>query len=288
MIKLVNLLKEGKVTPIVYYTTALPVLDTLLANKDVQRVISSAANSAQYGLSWKAQEPYDDVSFNPKNLKKVDPEVAGKIIREAVRVVLDEWQDDSNDTTAKQMMDFAPLFVEMSKSIPGINPTQKKAYRGTRINENKLRKFIGTTKRNDDWAVQLIGGELYVAYVGPKKNAFVYKPNREVQSWSVSEKSASRFGNVIVSTDLDDTFFFNPSFLHGITGAFKFEKETVHFGKYPMRVDLLISKDYWLEMADSVFNKTKKYSTAIDDSYNAEDIHESDQGDDEGTLDLPF
>jgi len=288
MIKLVNLLKEGKVTPIVYYTTALPVLDTLLANKDASRIISSAASSAPYGLSWKAQEPYMDIEYNPKNLKKVDPEVAGKVIREAVRIVLDEWQDDSNDTTAKQMMDFAPLFVEMSKSIPGMNPTQKKAYRGTRINENKLRKFVKTTKRND-WSVQIIGiGEPYMIYTGPKKNAFVYKPNREVQSWSVSEKSASRFGNAIVSTDLDDTFFFNPSFLHDITGGYKFEKETVHFGKYPMRVDLLISKEYWLEITDGVFAKPGRKSLFINDSYDEQDIHESDQGDDEGTLDLPF
>ena len=280
MIRLVNLLKEASEAPITYAMAAQPVLNKLLADRDVRMTFVEAADMAGNFYKGDLRFAFDDISFNPKNIQKADPVVMGRVIEETLRIILSDWQDDSTNANADMLMKFSPLFIEMSKSMKSINPTQDTAFRGTKIDDTKLKALVKKSKPADWKVVKNISDIPYVQYIGPKKNAFVYKPKRNVQSWSVRAKSASRFGNVVISTDLDNTFFFTPEFLYNLTGTFKHEKETIHFGKYPMNVTLYIPKNVYNDYSGVSLKRSMS-------DYLKEKISES-ESDEEGTLDLPF
>lgn len=181
----------------------------------------------------------------PEEYKNIDPMLLGKVIKDYVDNVLDNWKANSDNVTAKVLAASLPLFIEMSKYLPHVNPSNeyKIAFRGTEISDNKAIKFLKANPDPKDWKRTVVGGKSYMAYIGPKKNQFMYTPHRMVQSWSVSDKAASEFGSSIVATPLDKSFFFDPAFLGQYD--FKKEKETIHFGQEPMKVALLLNKsDY--------------------------------------------
>lgn len=216
-------------------------------------------------------------------LKRIDPIILGKVLVEFVEIVLDGWKQDSDDETADQMKAALPLFIEMSTTIPHVNPSTnyKAAFRGTEFADSKLIPFVRKSKPTD-WKRTKLAGDDYMVYVGPLKNGFVYKPHRSVQSWSVSDKAAAGFGSSIVTVPIDDTFFFDPKF----TGkyGFKHEKETVHFGKNPMKVALMMDRDEYnnIRRYGSTYNLGSDRLGDLDESSGSNEIQ-----DDEGTLTIP-
>lgn len=279
MIRLKNILKEALVeAPINYAEAAEPVIDKLLNNAISRSMIISAAKELRYGKdNIKTINQLEDVRYDPKRIKQVDPQIAGEILKESVSIVLKEWQDDSNDDTANQLIAFSPLFIEMSKTMRGVNPTQKKAFRGTKINDKALTAFIKKTEKSD-WKDVKVGNLRYIEYIGNKKSTFTYTPKREVQSWSISNRAASRFGTAIVTYDIDETFFFTPEFLYALTKSYKFEKETIHFGKYPMKVRLLIDRGRYNDLTGASFKQSVQNESTTQNSVD----------DEEGTLELVF
>ena len=220
----------------------------------------------------------DNLAYNMKNIKQVDPVSLAKVLCIYVENVLSRWTTHSNEQTVREMIASLPLFVEMSQAIPGVNPSEKYkvAFRGTDISTDKLNSFIKKSK-STDWKKVKVSGDPYMVYIGPLKKGFVYKPHRAVQSWSVSDTAAAGFGTSIITTGIDETFFFDPS-LVGELGQYDHEKETIHFGKEPMKVALMIDYDY--------FN-----DRLIDGKIKNEDVvseETSEIQDDEGTLTIPL
>jgi len=182
----------------------------------------------------------EDLAKKPQLYKEIDPITLGTVIKLYVDTLLSNWKEDSDDEAAKQMVASLPLFVEMSKIMPHVNPSEDYpyAFRGTEISDSKLNQFIQSHPNEKDWKKVKIGGKTYYSYVGPKRGQFQYKPHREAQSWSVTDKAASNFGSSIVAVPIDKTFFFDPGFMNQY--GFTWENETVHFGKEPMKVALLV------------------------------------------------
>jgi len=212
------------------------------------------------------------------NNPDLDPLKLAQAVKEYLDRVLSEWKDNSSETTAKQMIASIPLFVEMSKYLPHINPDQDYdyAFRGTSFSMIKLRNFVKKTKVTD-WKTTTTAGIKMMIYTGPAKNQFTYKPHRPVQSWSVSNDAAAEFGNAIIATPLDNTFFFEPEFLS--TYGYKHEKETIHFGKQPMKVALLVNWNDWMDFRAGTFRANADLTETESDMTQISD--------DEGTLTLP-
>ena len=215
----------------------------------------------------------------PTNYDKVDPIVLGKAVKEYVDLVLNDWTEDSTDYTAKMLVASLPLFVEMSKTLPHVNPSDeyKVAFRGTDISDKMLKQFIKNNQGPGDWVQTSVEGNKYMAYKGPKKRMFTYKPHRQVQSWSTSEKAATGFGYHIIATPIDLTFFFDPTFMNQY--GFTWENETIHFGKEPMRVALLVDKYAYDKIVEDM-KYLKETSTNLNETVEIQDK--------EGTLTLPL
>ncbi len=198
------------------------------------------------------QDTLEMLPARPTTYDKVDPILLGKAIKEYVDLVLNDWTEDSTDDTAKVLVASLPLFVEMSKTLPHVNPSDeyKYAFRGTGISDKTLRQFIKNNQESGDWVQTDVEGRKYMAYKGPKKRMFNYKPHRQVQSWSTSEKAASNFGSHILATPIDLSFFFDPTFMNQY--GFKWENETIHFGKEPMKVALLVNREDYDNIVDDM------------------------------------
>jgi len=196
------------------------------------------------------QDTLEMLPAKPTNYNKVDPILLGKAIKEYVDLVLNDWTEDSTDETAKVLVASLPLFVEMSKTLPHVNPSDeyKYAFRGTDLSDKMVKQFIKNNQNPGDWVQTNVGDRKYMAYKGPKKRMFTYKPHRQVQSWSTSDKAATGFGSHIIATPLDLSFFFDPSFMNQY--GFRWENETIHFGKEPMKVALLVDVDDYDEIVD--------------------------------------
>ena len=213
--------------------------------------------------------------YKDPNNPKIDPMNLAEVVLDYVDTVLSAWKHSSDAQTAKTMVASLPLFVEMSKYLPHVNPkdTYDSAYRGTNIPENTIKKLVQSSNIKD-WKSTKFGSYPFMVYVGPKKNLITYQPHRNVQSWSVTPRAAQGFGSVIVTVPLDDTFFFDPSFM-GQYG-YEHEKETVHFGKESMKAALLVPKD---DFIDYRVSKRSDQNESINES---EEIQ-----DEEGTLTIP-
>lgn len=225
----------------------------------------------------KERKAYIDIVKNPDN-PLIDPIVLANIVTIYLEDVFHFWTNASDTESAAKMVASLPLFVEMSKYLPHVNPSDKYryAFRGTRI--PNVEQIVRSSKTSD-WKSTKIHGLPFMVYDGVKKNQITYKPHRPVQSWSVSERGALGFGNEILAVPLDDTFFFDPSF----TGQFgyKHEKETLHFGKEPMKAALFVPKPDFL---DYKVGRSRNFL----DIFNIDSINESEEiQDDEGTLTIP-
>jgi hypothetical protein len=206
----------------------------------------------------KQEDQLMDLTIRPKYYENIDPIVLGKAVKEYVDTVLNDWTEDSTDESARQLVASLPLFVEMSKTLPHVNPSDKYkfAFRGTGISDKTLMQFIKNNQEPGDWVKTKIESRQYMAYKGPKKRMFNYKPHRMVQSWSTSEKAASNFGSQIIATPIDTTFFFDPEFMNQY--GFKWENETVHFGKEPMKVALLVDKETYDLFMDKLLTPAER------------------------------
>ena len=256
------------------------LLKTWLKNP-MAKAMYEAACTDQEGILLKVKKPWSeeesDAYYNvPKNPTNplIDPLELAEIVRQCIDDALTEWTGRADDGTAKQMIACLPLFLEMSKYLPQVNPSKeyKQAFRGSSLSMTKLMYFVRKTKVND-WKPTTINGVTMMVYTGPAKNQFTYKPHRAVQSWSVSKDAAFNFGNAIIATPLDKTFFFDPEFMAQY--GYDYEKETIHFGKQPMKVALLINKNDWMDFRAGKLtgNATLSEDTEVQDE--------------EGTLTIP-
>jgi hypothetical protein len=249
------------------------VITRLLSNNVAKKAWEDAV--WHKSLSFEDQNDMLRVAKNPSFAKQTNPIALATVLVDYMDTVLSAWKHDSDTYSASLMKASIPLFVEMSKYLPHVNPadTYNIAFRGTRI--PKVREFVNKNKNPKDWRVVILIGQRYMTYVGPKKNQFTYTPHRAVQSWSVSDEAASAFGNELLATPLDLSFFFDPKFLANY--GYAHEKETIHFGKEPMKVALMIPRPDYLD-----------YLTNRSDSM-GETINESEQvSDEEGTLNIPM
>jgi hypothetical protein len=248
------------------------MLRTWLSKPVAKEIYDDAIfNELPIDVDRKERKAYLDIVKNPNN-PDIDPIVLSKAVIVYLEDVLHDWTNASDTESAKKMIASLPLFVEMSKYLPHVNPSDKYryAFRGTRIPNIEQIVQSSSTK---DWKPIKIHGLPFMVYYGAKKNQITYKPHRPVQSWSVSERGAIGFGNEILAVPLDDTFFFDPSF----TGEFgyKHEKETVHFGKDPMKTALLVPKPDYLDYRGS---RKSNWNESINESQEIQD--------EEGTLTL--
>jgi uncharacterized protein (UPF0147 family) len=220
----------------------------------------------------KERKAYLDITKNLNN-PDIDPIVLAKAVILYLEDVFHYWMNDSNTDSAAKMVASLPLFVEMSKYLPHVNPSDKYdyAFRGTRI--PNVKQFVQSSNPKD-WKTTKILGLPFMVYDGAKKNQITYKPHRAVQSWSVSQRGALGFGNEILAVPLDDTFFFDPKFTSQF--GYEHEKETVHFGKEPMKTALLVPKPDYLDYRES---RNSNWNESINESQEIQD--------EEGTLTLP-
>jgi len=271
--------------PVHYIEIIKPAtLKAWLSNKTAARLFDEVV--------WNEKSEIDDDDFMyleglPKNLKhydKIDPISLARVVKRYVDVVLGNWKEASDDTTARELVASAPLFVEMSKVIPHVNPSEeyKYAFRGTELSENQLKSYLRAHPNKNDWRkVRIDGGGIYYSYVGKNKNKFTYKPHRDAQSWSVSDKAASNFGYQMIATPIDRSFFFDPGFMNSY--GFSWEDETVHIGKEPMKVALLINDRDFTYYSNSDYSKRDpliKETNNLSESIEVQD--------EDGTLTIPL
>ena len=230
--------------PINYVDIATPQLfKKWLSNPIAHKAWEDAVWEVSDDMNVYDRLDYLQLNKKPQNLDKIDPLILGEAMKLYVDTLLGFWTQDSDDETAKRLVASLPLFVEMSKTMPHVNPAEdyKYAYRGTNFTNKEIKQFIENNSNDKNWARTKIGTQKYYTYVGPKSKLFTYKPHRPTQSWTVSEKSAAGFGSVVVATPIDKSFFFDPAFMNQY--GYKWENETIHFGKEPMKVALLIDTD---------------------------------------------
>lgn len=268
------------------------LLASILSNKDVSDVWHDSLEDAKK-LSPKDKEALQSIPTNPKLIKTLDPVIIATGIAAYMAYLLSWWKVKSV-LAYKPLAASAPLFVELSKYTPEINPDNKykTAYRGTYIDEDELDDFIDKTDIKD-WkkvsvkqagiTLMTRGTARYRLYTGPKNKQFTYKPHRDVTSWTVNPSVAASFGHHLLATPLDKTFFFDPSFM-GNFGPSASEMETIRFGNDPMKVILLVNDQMF------PFSKTPDYD--IDKKIKYDKWHglsENTQIDDEeGTLTMPI
>lgn len=259
-----------------YLDVAQPrLLKKLLSNPTAFDVWIDVINTE---LEW--GETQDLISLGYYN--KVDPMLLAKATKAYVDRVVDDWTEGTTETSTNQMIASLPLFVEMSKYLPHVNPKEdyKIAFRGTDIPANTLIKFIKKNKKESDWKRVKVGAMPYMAYTGPKKHLFTYKPHNEVQSWSVSDKAASNFGSSILAVPIDKTFFFDPGFMNQY--GFSWENETVHFGDEKMKVGLIVEyADY--RTATLGVNRYNESNEEVTDTTTTIEVQDED-----GTLTMPM
>lgn len=267
------------------------LISNMLSNKEAKSLWNEAVEKLKKVSSAEAKLLSAVVS-NPKALTKIDPELLATGLASYVDVLLSTWKIQSfyaaNALAASQ-----PFFVKLSKHIPEIKPNAQytAAYRGTSADERAIKEFIAKNSDPKNWQKTGIrsssklglvrGGQNvhYRAYVGPKKNQFLYKPNRPVQSWSVSPNIASGFNTHMVAAPIDKSFYFDPEFMAAY-GPSRHEKEVVHFGNAPMKVLLLVREEMFPFSSmpkDDDRIKRAKFTGLQEDAYD----------DDEGTLIIP-
>ena len=282
--------KLPKIDPIQFIDVVNPtMLKQWFSNAEARTMWLNAAdyyisNSNRSSRSKELEQLYK----LPKNVNKyqdIDPIVLGGTIKEYVDVLLKDWKQDSDNTTARQLVASLPLFVEMSKYLPHVNPSEEytKAFRGTEMGSDEIKRFVQRYRDESDWKTVSLSGRTFYTYVGSKKNAFTYTPHRIAQSWSVSDKAASQFGSEIVATNLDRSFFFDPDFLAQY--GYEWESETIHFGNDPMKVALLIHKDDY----DTARARGTFFSSDEDEDLNEGNLTETvEVKDEDGTLSIPL
>ena len=255
------------------------VITRLLSDPIAKQAWKDAAFDSRYsGLSFEDENDMLRIATNPKFAAQTNPMAIATVLVDYLDIVLSAWKSATDNYSSNLMKASLPLFVEMSKYLPHVNPsdTYQLAFRGTDLDERQLKKFIKNNNNPKDWQKVWIDGVGYMIYTGPKKNQFVYTPHREVQSWSVSKGAAGGFGSELIATPIDLSFFFDPKFLSNY--GYPREKETVHFGKKPMKVALMIRYRDYLNFK----NDTGLRSWG-------ESINESEQvSDEEGTLSIPL
>lgn len=269
-----------KVEPTDLLEIATPKVITKLLSNSVAKDLWLGATSSGTGMSFEDKNDMHRVAKNPKFAAQTDPLALATTLKKYIDLVLANWKDTSNDTSTTEMKASLPLFVEMSKYLPHINPSDEyeMAFRGTSLGSN-AQAFIKRSSNAKEWKKVSIAGATYMVYVGPKKNQFTYKPHRDVQSWSVSKVAASNFGNYMIATPLDISFFFDPEFLSNY--GYEHEEETIHFGKQPMKVALMVRYGEYLNHADiNTYDESYEYDSPL-----TEDIQVADE---EGTLSIPM
>ena len=266
-----------KLKPTDLLDVATPKVITKLLSNSVANKGWKDATFDNSSLSFEDENDMLRVAENPKFAAQTNPIALATVLVDYVDLVLSAWKNSTDTYSSNLMKASLPLFVEMSKYLPHVNPadTYNIAFRGTRVSK-QAEEFVKKNRDPKDWRKVWIEGQGYMTYIGPKKNQFTYKPHRAVQSWSVSGKSAIGFGNEILATPLDLSFFFDPKFLANY--GYKHEKETIHFGKEPMKVALMIPyPDYQNYRGESGLRSWE------------ESINESEQvSDEEGTLSMPI
>jgi len=259
---------------------ATPKLITKLLSNSTAKDLWLIAAENLTAIAYEDKNDIHRVAKNPKFAAQTDPMALATTLKRYIDLVLANWKDTSNDNSTNEMKASLPLFVEMSKYLPHVNPSDKydMAFRGTSLGSD-ARAFVQRSSNAKEWKKVLIAGATYMVYVGPKKNQFTYKPHRDVQSWSVSKDAASEFGNYMIATPLDISFFFDPDFLSNY--GYEHEKETIHFGKQPMKVALMVRYGEYLNNANfNTYDESYDYDSPL-----TEDILVSDE---EGTLSIPM
>jgi len=265
------------------------LFDKVLSNKDVAQLWSASMDEIKK-ISPQDLQLLKKLSSNPKLSVKMDPMLVARGIATYVEYMFILWKVESVQS-ANALAATAPWFVELSKTTPEINPDTKyeTAFRGTNIDEDELDDFLSKTKISDWKKVSQKQAKLmlwtgntirYRMYVGPKSRQFTYKPYREIQSWTVKPNVAAAFGNHLIATPLDKTFFFDPSYMaqHGPNSK---EMEVVHFGKEPMKVLLLVRDEFFpVDKMPDDDNRIKRVPFSL-----SEDTQIRDE---EGTLTIPL
>lgn len=258
--------------PIHYVDVINPaMLKKWFANKTTHYAWADAAEMATDDMKDVVQ--LQDIADKPASYKNVDPLLLARAIQHYVELVLGDWTENSADEKAKVLIDSLPLFVEMSKYLPHVNPADdyKSAYRGTSMDDVTLKKFIQSNSDESDWKKIQIGKESYLIYTGPKKKMFTYKPHRPVQSWTVDATVGAGFGNTLLGTPLDNSFFFDPAFMDQF--GFQNEHETIHFGKEKMPVALMVEQEFYDKLvSNKKSTDDEEHQKFIDDYYDGNDL----------------
>lgn len=288
--------KRYKLTPEDLLTVDVEsILPKLLKSNIARKILHDCIKEL---ITWPGDHMIDDLSLSrgeiqkllaitksPSSAKNADPILVRNALVLYIDTVMKDWKEVSTQKTANQMVASLPLFVEMSKVLPHINPADKYkvAFRGTELNDTKIKSFIANTKPHHWSKINKMRDRSWMMYTGPQKNNFTYKPHREVQSWSVSREAATGFGSSVVVTRIDSSFFFDPDFSSQY--GWPSDRETTHFGKTPMKVALLITRDDFMYFKPSTWVTKSKNSLKYEsDGPVSESIEIQDE---EGTLVIP-
>lgn len=261
----------------------------VLSNKDVAQLWIASMDEIKK-VSPNDVSLLKKIPSNPRLSITTDPLLVARGVAAYMEQMLILWKVQSRQS-ANALAATAPWFVELSKNTPEINPDTKyeTAFRGTNIDEDELDSFLSKSKISDWKKVSQKQAKLmlwtgntvrYRMYVGPKSRQFTYKPYREVQSWTVKPNIAAAFGNHLIATPLDKTFFFDPAFMSNY-GPNSTEMEVVHFGKEPMKVLLLVRDEFFpVDKMPDNDNRIRRVPFSL-----SEDTQISDE---EGTIQIPL
>lgn len=194
------------------------------------------------------------------------PALASKMLDLFLVVVLDNWKDSSGGAESAILTKLKPILDLLKKKKLAnieLSTKYKVAYRGTRLKNVHVAKFIRATKQND-WRKVVLHNQVFFAYA---KKKFPYKPHRNFQSWTVDPRQALEFSSTYIlaantSKNRKDFYFDPVLFTKKINTSYSHEMETLHYGKN-LSVVLAISEDDFTEYWSSDIKKIPKYDSFI-------------------------
>lgn len=141
-------------------------------------------------------------------------------IEAKIATLLHSWVSISTKGKALELKKYEKLFQLAKLKYPKYfsSPIGKKAYRGLSLDDSKVNKFFKEYP-STKWKMVKYKGRRFFTL----DKLFNYSGNKVVDSWSTSFDIAESFSmnddmNVIMETEIDNSFIFSPKLMDNING----------------------------------------------------------------------
>lgn len=158
-----------------------------------------------------------------------------------------QWVYNPSGTISHYLYRNKDLLKTAKTKFPSIfkpeTPNGTEVYRGLKNIPNSLIYNLQKKYDPNDYTKVKIGGKVFYRYDKP----ILYKPERDVQSWTSNENVAKRFAQSgILTSEQNNEYFFNQKVMNYLMSYIngRSENEILHFGKeYSKPVFIAISID---------------------------------------------